>query len=169
MYDEIDVRELGAAGDGEADDTDALQKAIELAETTGRAVFLRPGRYRCHTLFMRPEVAIYAEPTWGYRFNACGKTVIEQAEENMACQIDLTQANNSTLRGLSLMGLGKGGCAGMLSRKKDYGAREDAYRIEDCCVSRYGGHAAFLDHVWCFSVRHCQFGHCGGDGLRVNG
>lgn len=169
MYDEIDVRELGAVGDGAADDTEALQRAIDLSSETGRAVRLRPGRYRCRTLFIKPQTVLYAEPTWGFRADACGQTVIVQAEEDMVCQLDLTEACESTLRGLSLLGTGTGRCAGMLSRKKDYGQKEDAYRIEDCCVSRYGGHAVFLDHIWCFSVRHCQFGHCGGDGLRVNG
>ena len=169
MYDEIDVRELGAIGDGITDDTVAFQAAIDLAAETGRTVRLGPGKYRCGTLYMRPEVVIYAEATWAYRRQACGRTVIVQADENMVCQIDLTKANGCTLRGLSLMGIGTGRCVGMLSRKPDYGSEEDAYRIEDCCVSNYGGHAVFLDHVWCFSVRHCQFGHCGGDGLRVNG
>ena len=169
MYNDIDVRELGAVGDGIADDTAALQEAIDLAAETGRAVFLRPGRYRCGTLYMRPEVVLYAEPTWAYRCHACGQTTINQADEDMVCQIDLTTAYGCTLRGLSLMGTGTGQCAGMLSRKEDYGTQEDAYRIEDCCVSNYGGHAVYLDHVWCFSVRHCQFGHCGGDGLRIKG
>ena len=161
MCDEIDVKELGAAGDGQTDDTKALQGAIDLAAETGRAVFLRPGRYRCGTLILRPEVTLYAEPTWGFRRQACGRTVILQAEEAMACQLDLTTAYGCTLRGLSLLGNGSGVCAGLLSRKTDYGTQEDAYRIEDCCVSNYGGHAVFLDHIWCFSVRHCQFGHCG--------
>lgn len=169
MNHDIDTYELGAVGDGIADDTAALQAAIDLAAETGRAAFLPPGRYRCGTLYLRPEVVLYAEPTWGFRREACGRTAIVQAEENMACQLDLTTAGGCTLRGLSLLGSGTGRCAGLLSRKKDYGQQEDAYRIEDCCVSNYGGHAVFLDHVWCFSVRHCQFGHCGGDGLRVNG
>ena len=169
MKNMLSVRDLGAIGDGVSDDTLALQKAIDIAAETGQAVFLDQGTYRCNTLQLHPEIVLYVEPTWGFRWDSCGKTVIQQADIDMECQIDLTNARGCTLRGLSLMGLGVGQCVGMLSRKLDYGEQEDSYRIEDCCVSHYGGHAVFLDHVWCFSVRHSQLGHCGGDGLRVNG
>lgn len=169
MCDEIDVGLFGAKGDGITDDTAAIQKAIDQAAITGKPVYLKTGKYLCNTLYMHPEVYIYSDNTWGFRREACGHTVIIQAADSMICQIDITTANGCTMRGLSLLGSGKGNCTGILSRKTDYGNQEDAYRIEDCCVSNYGGNAVFLDHVWCFSIRHCQFGHCGGDGLRING
>ena len=42
----IDVRELGAQGDGKADDTPAFEKAIEAARSAGLAVFVPRGVYR---------------------------------------------------------------------------------------------------------------------------
>ncbi len=169
MYETLNVRDFGAIGDGIADDTEALQNAIDTAAESGQSLFIPQGEYRSRTLTLHPEVYLSAEPTWGFGWDACGKTVIRQADVNMVCQIDLTEARGCTIRGLSLMGLGIGQCIGMLSRKADFGSQEDSYRIEDCCISHYGGHAMLLDHVSCFSIRHSQLGFCGGDGLHVNG
>lgn len=47
----INVREHGAAGDGERDDAPAIQKAIDTAAKTGGTVFFPVGKYRiCKTL-----------------------------------------------------------------------------------------------------------------------
>lgn len=45
VADMIDVRRLGARGDGQADDTGALQAAFDQAGRDGRAVWLPPGDY----------------------------------------------------------------------------------------------------------------------------
>lgn len=45
----IDVRTMGARGDGETDDRAAIQKAIDLAESSGRPVYFPAGDY-----FLRP-------------------------------------------------------------------------------------------------------------------
>ena len=47
----VNVREYGAAGDGEQDDAPAIQKAIDTAAQTGGTVFFPVGKYRvCKTL-----------------------------------------------------------------------------------------------------------------------
>jgi polygalacturonase len=52
-----------AIGDGEADDTGAIQRAIDLATTLrgGAVVRIRPGRYRIGTLFLRDRVTLHLE------------------------------------------------------------------------------------------------------------
>jgi len=45
--DALDVRSLGATGDGQADDWQAVQEAVRQAAATGRAVSLPPGTYLC--------------------------------------------------------------------------------------------------------------------------
>ena len=44
------VRLFGAAGDGEADDTAAVQRAIDAAKAVGGTAYLPPGRYRVSSL-----------------------------------------------------------------------------------------------------------------------
>ena len=52
----FNVREFGAAGDGRADDTDKLQKAIDEARTQGGVVFFPPGTYLTRRLTMYSRV-----------------------------------------------------------------------------------------------------------------
>ena len=55
----VSVRDFGALGDGRADDTEAIQRAIDaVAREQSGAVFLPPGRYRIRSLVMRHGVAI---------------------------------------------------------------------------------------------------------------
>lgn len=49
----VDARDYGAAGDGRALDTAALQRAIDDAAERSTAVVLSPGIYRCGTLHLR--------------------------------------------------------------------------------------------------------------------
>lgn len=158
-----------AVGDGIHDDTQALQAAIDKAYETGEGIFIPEGKYLCGEVFLKPHVHIKANPTWAYRLDAYGGTVIIQKDKSQACIFDMTTANGCTLEGLSLMGIRDSKSVGILSRKTDYGKVEDAYRIENCRVAGFGSHAVFLDRIWCFSVRHCMFGYSGGDGLAING
>ena len=164
----IDIKTF-AKGDGITDDTAAFQAAIDKAAETKEILYISAGKYLCGELFVKPETYIKADHTWGYRLDRPGYSEILQKDENQECLFDLTNANGATLDGLSVTGLRKGNCVGMLSRKKDYGKEEDAYRIENCRVVNFASHAVFLDFIWCFSVRHCMFAYCGGDGLAING
>ncbi|MFA6948206.1 MAG: right-handed parallel beta-helix repeat-containing protein, partial [Eubacteriales bacterium] len=161
--------DYGAVGDGLHDDTAAFQAVINRAGETGESIRVDCGKYLVGELTMRPQVHITADATWGFRNSRPGNTILIQKDENQSCILDMTEANACTIDGLSLMGTGSGGCVGILSKKTDYGSEEDAYRLENCRVSHFGSHAVFLDHIWCFSVRHCMFAHSGGDGLRING
>ncbi|MET8370500.1 glycosyl hydrolase family 28-related protein [Micromonospora sp. DT68] len=52
----VNVRDHGATGDGAADDTEALQAAIDAARPTGGIVFLPPGVYLTRRLTLRSRV-----------------------------------------------------------------------------------------------------------------
>lgn len=166
----LNVYEFGATGNGIADDTEAIQSAINHAHETGETVFFPPGIFSVRELAVKPGVVLQADPQWGYSYSTMGKSVLVQRDENQKCILNLSNANGATLNGLSLSGEGKaGGCCGILMNKPEFGAKEDAFRIERCRVAKFSGHAVFLDKVWCFSARHNMFCFSDGDGLRVHG
>ena len=165
----LDVYDFGAKGDGLADDTAAVQKAIDTAYETGKTVYIGAGRFLCGELFLKPGVCVRSEPTWGYRDEDCGSAVLLQRDGRQECLIDLTYASGATLDGLSLEGNGAGDCCGIALRGGAFNKKEDAFRIERCKIQGFSSHGVHLDHVWCFSLRHCMIGGCGGDGVRLHG
>src|SRR5690242_15716214 len=62
----IDVRELGAVGDGKADDTPAIRKALEKAAKTRGSVYFPEGVFACANLKVPPFVGLCGNPTWSY-------------------------------------------------------------------------------------------------------
>src|SRR5215831_3312045 len=58
----INARESGAAGNGEANDTQALQKAIDAASLRGGAtVYIPAGRYLCGRLMLKSGVSLWLD------------------------------------------------------------------------------------------------------------
>jgi len=163
----LDVRAFGAKGDGKADDTAAIQKAIDNAAEIKGAVFVSPGTYLCSTVKTRRAVAMVGIPAWDYRRG--GGSVLKLADEKAACLLDLTDGQGVTLDGLSFDGgrLGKG-IHGIFMNKPEE-KQEDAFRIERCRVYRFTGDGVRLMHSWCFSMRQSSIASNGGDGLFVDG
>jgi hypothetical protein len=60
----IDVRELGAQGDGKADDTPAFEKAIEAARSAGLAVFVPRGVYRLTRTLVVENISLSGPTPW---------------------------------------------------------------------------------------------------------
>jgi len=57
----FNVRRFGAKGDGQAKDTEAVQRAIDAAGRDGGCVLFPPGRYLCGTVRLRSHVTIQLE------------------------------------------------------------------------------------------------------------
>lgn len=170
MNNDINVYDFGAVGDGEHDDTRAIQSAIDEGYYTGRPVRLRPGQFSVGELILHPSSVLIADPQWGFAMENIGNAVLMQRFEDQECILDVSKANGATINGLSLTGNHMPGkCCGILSRKKDAGRMEDAYRIERTRAAAFAGHAVALYHVWCFVVRQSMFCFSGGDGLHMNG
>ena len=164
----LDVRQFSAHGDNKADDTKAIQSAIDAAGARGGAVFVPPGVYRTGELQMRPHVAIVGVPAWDYR--GPSGSVLRLADEHSGCLLNITGADGITVDGISLDGGGLGkGIHGVWLNKPDYGKHEDCFRIERCQVARFSGHGLCLARAWCFSIRHSMIAYSGGDGINLRG
>lgn len=166
--DVIDVRKLGAAGDGKTDDTAVLQKAIDAAGQKTGAVFIPPGVYLTRELHLRTGVMLKGVPGWNYSFG--GGSVLRLLGSDSECLLDLTDARGATVQGLSLEGghLGSN-IHGIATKRTTYGQHEDSFRIETCQVAHFSGSGMNLNKVWCFSVRHCEMMANRGDGMTLHG
>jgi hypothetical protein len=164
----FDVRRFGAKGDGKADDTKAIQAAVDAAGEKGGAVWVPPGTYQSGEIRLRRGVGMVGVPGWGYR--GPGGSVLRLIDEKASCLLNITGAFGATIDGLSLEGarLGKQ-IHGIFLNKPDYGKEEDAFRIERCQVARFSGTGVMLSRVWCFSIRHSMIAYSGGDGIRCLG
>jgi len=152
----FDVKAFGAKGDGKADDSEAIQKALDAAGEKRAATFVPPGTYLCADLKMHRNSALTGMPAWGYGRQP-GGSILKLAHDKAKCVLDMAGAVGSTVDGLSFDGgkLGKDIC-GISIVKDDY-ATEDALRVERCQVARFSGDALRMAKVWCFTVRHSMF------------
>lgn len=164
----LNVRDFGAVGDGEADDTAAIQKAINKAARAGATVLVPAGAFRVSRLKLRSHTGLLGYPTWSYR--DFGGSILRLADAGAPCLLDLTGAVGVTINGLCLDGQRlPGKTHGVMFAKPNYGKQEDAPRIERCRISGFSGDGVHLRRIWCFSVRHCMLSHNGGHGLYVRG
>ncbi len=164
----FDVRLFGAKGDGQTDDTAAIQRALDAAAPVRGTVTFADGIYPCSTLQVAPHVGLVGNATWGYREG--GGSVLRLNDAGACCLIDITGAVGATVNGLSLDGaqLGEnvhGIYAGPLESK----AEEDTPRIERCHISRFTGDGVHLNPIWCFSMRGCEVIFNKGNGLYMRG
>ncbi len=163
---ELDVYAFGAVGDGVADDTAAIQAAIDEGQKTGLPVHLLPGTYSVGELKLYKNSVITAEPTWGYREN--GITKLVQRFDDQRCVLDVTEAYSCTLNGFAVVGSNKGSCIGILDGKTGQAHREDCYRFERLQVTDFASDGVRFCHAWAFTIRQCMFAFNGGDGLHLH-
>ena len=163
----FDVTGFGAKGDSKADDTAALQKALDAAGEVGGAVFVPPGQYLTSRIKMHRNTSLHGVAAWDYR--GPGGSVLRLSDEKAPCLLDMAGAVGATVEGLSLEGgrLGEDVC-GIGIVKDDY-VQEDALRIERVKVARFSGDGIRMRRVWCFTVRQSMIAYSGGDGINAEG
>lgn len=105
-------------GGGKADDSFALQKALDAAAKVSGCVSLPPGVYLTHELHVRGGTALIGIPSRNY--GRGGGSVLKLAGTISKCLLNLIDAHGGTIDGLSLKGgqLGTGIHGIMTDRNK---------------------------------------------------
>ena len=128
-----------AKGDGIADDTAALQRALDAAAAGRETVFVPAGEYRCSTLTLPSHVGLHGEYSWSFR--ELGGTILRLSDPAARCLLDVSGTVGVTLAGLCLDGaerLGEG-VHGVLHDAEAQTAHENVLRIERCKISAFSG------------------------------
>jgi hypothetical protein len=180
---DFDVSAFGAKGDGQTDDTAAIQAALDAAAKVQGIVRVPSGIYCCGRIRMPPHVGLVGNSTWAYRSQ--GGSILRLNDPEAACLIDITGAPGAALEGLSLQGIKDSvalhsgvavprGAAftgthaiflGVAENRKE----EENARIERCHITGFTGDAMHFDAAWCYIVRHCQAIYNRGHALSVRG
>ena len=164
----LDIRDFGAVGDGNTDDTAALQRALDAAAPSRGTVRVPDGVFRCSRLRLPPHTGLVGNAAWGYREG--GGSVLRLNDADACCLLEITGAVGATVHGLSLDGAGLGtGVHGILMDEFPEKKEEDTPRIERCHISRFTGDGIRLAPVWCFSIRGCEVIFNKGNALFVRG
>lgn len=165
----LSVHRFGATGNGQTDDTAAIQKAIDAArDAGGGGIWFPAGKYRSSTLKLYSYVGLFAAPTWSYHDH--GGTQLLLADPQAKCLIDISAAYGCRISGLGISGekLGTGIHGIYLDGPQRYQARrseEDTCFIENCRLSLFTGDAVRLDQSWAFTLRDSMLIFNDGDGL----
>ena len=172
MINVFDITEFGAIGDGVADCTDAIQKAMDAAKDCNGKIVVPPGKYNVRgDLRLRGEgVSLEGASSWTYRNDGASAFVL--INENAECLLDISGAFGCKISGMSFNGkkLGKNIHGIRLQWPvSNGGGQEDTPNIDDCRVSLFTGDALHFEHVWCFSVRRSLLITNGGAGLSFSG
>jgi polygalacturonase len=164
------VRDFGAKGDGQASDSDAIQKALDAAGSVSGTVYFPAGQYLCHDLRAHPHTTLLAEPQWGYRVSS-GATLLLDSDQ-ADCLVNITGAFGVHLHGLCLQGrreASKPIHGVFLNNAEKYSPQEDSIVIDDCKIERFSGHGIHLLRIWLFIIRHSIMQGNKGCGTQITG
>ena len=131
MRDIVSVKDFGAIGDGIANDSVAIQAAIDYVESLGGGiVFFPTGEYKCNVV-LKSNVTLtsLSTGTFGYIPGAFKGVVLKQAAAGFVVDTPAAQTTTCAVVGINFSGLGAG---------------------------TPGGGVRFQNTVWC-AVKQCQF------------
>lgn len=168
----FNILDYGAVGDGTQDCTVAIQAAMDAASACQGEIIVPPGRYSVGHLHLHGQgVSLRGTPAWSYRSPGASTLVLNDPDAE--CMIDITGAFGCSIHGISMTGMDIGDhpINGINLYWPEYngGSEEDTPTIDECRISNFTGDAIHLEHIWCFSVRHCMLGYNGGNGLFIDG
>ena len=146
------VRDFGAKGDGQTDDTQAIRKAVEMVAQRGGVVYFPPGHYLSATIAGGNHITFKGDSGWSYRAEDNGASVVSPVRNDQACLFDLKGSVGTRLVGLTLDGHGKGG--EMHGVYASHLGKEQNLVIDDCMIKKFSGSGIRLEKTWVFAIRH---------------
>jgi len=150
----INVRSLGAKGDGETDDTEAVARAISEGMTTGKTVYFPKGTY----MISKP-----------IRITAHGFSMRGDGPQHSVIKAAAEMDRLLYLRGsgivISRLMLHAGGKA--VYGLHAFHLNEQDSRLEFLRVVQAKSHGFFLDHSQCMEVANSVAQGNGGDGFHI--
>ena len=169
MTNTFNIEDFGAISDGKTDCTKAIQKTIDAAALNGGVVLVPSASYLTGKIILKPHVTIKGDVSWSYR-NDGGSTLILN-NENDKCLIDASGAYGATISSLCLNGkwLGKAHGVQINYEKGNPRIEEDTLTIDGCKISHFNKCGIYLNHVWCFSIRHSMISDNIESGLYIKG
>lgn len=160
--DAVNVKDFGAKGDGQSDDTMAIRSAMAALPSKGGVVFFPHGHYLSNTIYPRNQMTFLGYAAFGYQ--EPGGTIISPFDPNQPRLIDLNGRVAVHLRGLTLHGrdIGAEICGVYASRGQ---GGEQNIVIDGCRIEHFSGSGLAMgeSHVWC--LRHSIFMCNGLDGV----
>ncbi len=179
----LNVRQFGAVGDGQTDDTHAIQAAIDAATALSGQVYFPAGVYACSTIQLKPHVTLTGCATWTYWYYK--GSVVKLIDPTARCLFDATGAIGVVIDGLALDGLGPegqqlgSGIHGImvddtLPKQRppwpfEDVVREDTLRIERSLIRNFSGDGVHLAGIWVFTIRHSMIANNLENGVYVHG
>ena len=155
----LNIRDFGAKGDGQTDDTAALVAAMDAASREEGTVYFPAGHYMIHPVTVPSHITLLGNSSWGYigrdgRDPGCdGRVVLEALSGDARAFLEMEGVCGTRIIGLTLDGAHKGvRMHGIYSRHTGV---EQNNCFEDCRIINFTGSGIRLDWVWVFAIRRC--------------
>ncbi len=166
----FNVKDFGAKGDGQAPDSEAIQRALDEAGKVQGTAYFPSGKYLCHDLKVHPYTTVLAEPQWAYGPDAGAVLTIDS--ENADCVLNISEAYGCHIRGVFLRGNRKAQKIqhGIFqNHATEFTRRENSPVIDEVSIHQFSGHGVYLLRIWLFIIRHSIFKSNGGHGVCILG
>ncbi len=169
----VNVKDYGAKGDGAADDTAAVQAAIDKVFADGGGyVYIPAGTYRLNAVNIKKNVCLYSDRTWNPDDkNSKGDTVLVPKDGSVSCVVSMTGDGHNTnpvLMNVCIDGQNLGSAVAGVACPGMSAVTGTSMRVENVRILNCTGIGLDTSYNAITSVRGCFITGCG-TGLKLLG